>query len=47
MIMSVSKKRLYLFLSVKTIVITGTGVSDKNINDVTREGFYPNLSNTL
>ena len=46
MIMSVSKKQ-YLFLSVLRIVITSTGVSDKNINNVTREGFYPNLSNTL
>ena len=38
---------LYLFLSVIRIVITGTGVSHENINNVAREGFDPHLSNAL
>ena len=38
---------LYLFLSVIRIVVTGTGVSHKYINNVSREGFYPHLSHAL
>ena len=45
--MFASIKSTYLFLSVFRIVVTGTGVSHKNINNVSREGLNPHLPNPL